>query len=167
MTSRRSGVTISQRTSTTDSDFHALSAIAQGYLPLNTRQQLALRVATRVTRSDGGDGIPFFHLSRLGGTRTAIGYSSGRFTDNDMLSLVAEWRYEVWRDIHDIARSEFFLYVGEGTVERRLGDVSRDDWHASYGIGARMVMKERLLGVAFLGFSDEDVQVGIRGDWAL
>ena len=112
-------------TSTTDSDFHALSAIAQGYLPLNTRQQLALRVATRVTRSDGGDGIPFFHLSRLGGTRTAIGYSSGRFTDNDMLSLVAEWRYEVWRDIHDIARSEFFLYVGEGR--------SSDVWATSPG----------------------------------
>ena len=154
-------------TSTTQSDFHALSAIAQGYLPLNARQQLALRAAARVTRSDGGDGIPFFHLSRLGGSRTALGYSSGRFTDNDMLSLVAEWRYEVWRDIHDIARSEFFLYFGEGTVERRLGDISRGDWQASFGIGARMVMKERLLGVAFLGFSDEDVQVGIRGDWAL
>lgn len=154
-------------TSTTRSDFHALSAIAQGYLPLNARQQLALRAAARVTRSDGGDGIPFFHLSRLGGSRTALGYSSGRFTDNDMLSLVAEWRYEVWRDIHGIARSEFFLYFAEGTVERRLGDISRGDWQASFGLGARMVMKERLLGVAFLGFSDEDVQVGLRGDWAL
>jgi len=154
-------------TSTTPSDFHAISAIAQGYLPMGSRQQLALRAVTRLARSDGGDGIPFFHLSQLGGSRTAIGYSSGRFTDNDMLSLVAEWRYEVWRDIHDIARSEFFLYFGEGTVQRRLADVSGGDWQASYGIGARMVMKERLLGVAFLGFSDEDVQVGIRGDWAL
>lgn len=154
-------------TSMTPSDFHAIGAIAMGYLPLNARQQLALRAATRVTRSDGGDGIPFFHLSSLGGSRTALGYSSGRFTDNDMLSLVAEWRYEVWRDIHDIARSEFFLYFGEGTVQQRLGDVAAGDWRASYGVGARMVMKERLLGVAFLGFSDEDLQVGIRGDWAL
>jgi outer membrane protein assembly factor BamA len=141
--------------------------VAQGYLPINERQQLALRAVTRTSRSDGGEGIPFFHLSRLGGSRSAIGYSAGRFTDNDMLSLVAEWRYEVWRDIHDIVRSEFFLYFGEGTVQRRLDEISGGDWRASYGVGARMVMKERLLGVAFLGFSGEDVQVGIRGDWAL
>jgi hypothetical protein len=151
----------------TPSDFHAVTLIAQGYLPINRRQQLALRGTTRMARSDGGDGIPFFHLSRLGGSRTAIGYSSSRFTDNDMLSLVAEWRYEVWRDIHDTVRSEFFLYFGEGTVQRRLDAVSAGDWQASFGLGARMVMKERLLGVAFLGFSDEEVQVGIRGDWPL
>ncbi len=151
----------------TPSDFHAITAIAQGYVPINRRQQLALRGVTRIARSDGGEGVPFFHLSRLGGSRTAIGYSTSRFTDNDMISLVAEWRYEVWRDIHDIIRSEFFLYFGEGTVQNRLDDVSSGDWQASYGIGARMVMKERLLGVAFLGFSDEDVQVGIRGDWPL
>jgi len=153
--------------SDTDSDFHAISGIAGGYLPLNHRQQLALRAMTRFTRADGGEGIPFFHLSTLGGTRSALGYSSSRFTDNDVLSLVAEWRYEVWRDIHDIARTEFFLYFGEGAVNRRLPDISREDWRASYGVGIRMVMKQRLLGVAFLGFSDEDVQVGIRGTWAL
>jgi hypothetical protein len=153
--------------SDTDSDFHAISGSAQGYLPVNHRQQFALRAVTRVARADGGAGIPFFHLSTLGGTRTALGYSTSRFTDNDMLSLVAEWRYEVWRDIHDIVRTEFFLYFGEGAVNRRLTDISADDWQASYGLGARMVMKQRLLGVAFLGFSDEGVQVGLRGTWPL
>jgi hypothetical protein len=151
----------------TDSDFHAISGIAQGYLPVNHRQQFALRAATRIARSDGGAGIPFFHLSTLGGTRTALGYSTSRFTDNDMLSLVAEWRYEVWRDIHDIARTEFFLYFGEGAVNRRLTEISGNDWQASFGVGARMAMKQRLLGVAFLGFSDEGAQVGIRGTWPL
>ena len=153
--------------SDTDSDFHAISGIAQGYLPINHRQQFALRAATRIARADGGAGIPFFHLSTLGGTRSALGYSTSRFTDNDMLSLVAEWRYDVWRDIHDIARTEFFLYFGEGAVNRRLQDISGRDWQASYGLGARMAMKQRLLGVAFLGFSDEGIQVGIRGTWPL
>ena len=153
--------------SDTDSDFHAISGMAGGYLPLNHRQQLALRAMTRIARADGGAGIPFFHLSTLGGTRSALGYSTSRFTDNDVISLVAEWRYEVWRDIHDIARTEFFLYFGEGAVNRRLQDISGEDWRASYGVGMRMVMKQRLLGVAFLGFSDEDVQVGIRGTWPL
>ena len=153
--------------SDTDSDFHAISGIAQGYLPINHRQQFALRALTRITRADGGEGIPFFHLSTLGGTRSALGYSTSRFTDNDMLSLVAEWRYEVWRDIHDIARTEFFLYFGEGAVNRRLLDISGEDWQASFGVGTRMVMKQRLLGVAFLGFSDEGLQIGIRGTWPL
>ena len=153
--------------SDTDSDFHVISGSAQGYLPINQRQQIALRAVTRISRADGGEGIPFFHLSTLGGTRSALGYSTSRFTDNDMLSLVAEWRYEVWRDIHDIARTEFFLYFGEGAVNSRLTDISGDDWQASYGVGARMAMKPRLLGVAFLGFSKEGVQVGIRGTWPL
>jgi len=153
--------------SSTNSDFHAITGIAQGYLPLNSRQQFAVRGMTRIARADGGDGIPFFHLSTLGGTRSALGYSSSRFTDNDVVSLVAEWRYEVWRDIHDIARTEFFLYFGEGAVNRRLADISGGDWKASYGVGMRMAMKQQLLGVAFLGFSNEDVQVGIRGTWPL
>ncbi len=153
--------------SDTDSDFHTITGIANGYLPLNQRQQFAVRAMTRFSRTDGGDGIPFFHLSTLGGTRSALGYSTSRFTDNDVLSLVAEWRYEVWRDIHDIARTEFFLYFGEGAVNQRLQNISGSDWRASYGVGARMVLKRRLLGVAFLGFSNEDVQVGIRGTWPL
>jgi hypothetical protein len=52
-------------------------------------------------------------------------------------------------------------------VNRRLFDVSSGDWKESYGFGVRMVMKERLLGVGFLGFSSEDVQAGIRGTWPL
>ena len=151
----------------TESDFHTVSGTAQGYLPLNHRQQFAVRAMTRLSRADGGSGIPFYHLSTLGGVTSALGYSTGRFTDNDMLSLVVEWRYEEWRDIHDIARSELFLYFGEGAVNRRLLDVAGDDWRASYGLGVRMVMKERLLGVGFIGFSSEDVQVGIRGTWPL
>ncbi|MGW8283084.1 MAG: BamA/TamA family outer membrane protein [Gemmatimonadota bacterium] len=151
----------------TDSDFHTITGIAKGYLPFNQRQQLAFRAMTRFARTDGGAGIPFFHLSTLGGTRSALGYSTSRFTDNDVVSLVAEWRYEVWRDIHDIARSEFFLYFGEGAVNERLQDVSGSDWKTSFGVGTRMVLKQHLLGVAFLGFSSEGVQVGIRGTWPL
>lgn len=151
----------------TDSDFHTITGIAKGYLPLNRRQQFAVRAMTRFARTDGGAGIPFFHLSTLGGTRTALGYSTSRFTDNDVVSLVAEWRYEVWRDIHDIARTEFFLYFGEGAVNERLQDVSASDWKTSYGVGTRMVLKQRLLGVGFLGFSSEGVQVGVRGTWPL
>jgi hypothetical protein len=151
----------------TDSDFHFLTGIAQGYLPLNDRQQLALRGLASIVRADGGEGVPFFHLSKLGGAETALGYPSSRFTDNDMIALQAEWRYEVWRDIHNLVRSEFFLYFSEGAVAPRLQEIGRGDWQPSYGVGGRLAARERLLGVAYLGWSDEGVHVGLRGAWPL
>lgn len=151
----------------TDSDFHFLTGIAQGYLPLNGRQQLALRGLASIVRADGGEGVPFFHLSKLGGPETALGYPSSRFNDNDVVALQAEWRYEVWRDIHNLVRSEFFLYFAEGAVGRRLHEIGSGDWQPSYGVGGRLAARERLLGVAFLGWSDEGVHVGLRGAWPL
>lgn len=151
----------------TDSDFHFLTGIAQGYLPLNGRQQLALRGLASIVRADGGEGVPFFHLSKLGGPETALGYPSSRFNDNDMIALQAEWRYEVWRDIHNLVRSEFFLYFAEGAVGRRLDEVGSGDWRPSYGVGGRLAARERLLGVAFVGWSGEGVHLGLRGAWPL
>lgn len=151
----------------TESDFHFLTGIAQGYVPLNERQQLALRGLASIVRADGGDGVPFFHLSSLGGPETALGYPNSRFNDNDMLALQAEWRYEVWRDIHNLVRSEFFLYFSEGAVGPRLHEIGRGDWQPSYGVGARLAARERLLGVTYLGWSDEGVHIGLRGAWPL
>jgi hypothetical protein len=151
----------------TDSDFHVLRGTALAYLPLNERQQLALRGLASVVRSDGGEGIPFYHLSTLGGEESAIGYPDWRFADNDMLALQAEWRYEIWRDIHNLVRSEFFLSFGEGTVGPRLDRIGWGDWRPSYGIGARLAARDGLVGVAFLGWSDESLHVGLGGEWPL
>ncbi len=153
--------------SDTDADFHFLTAIAQGYLPLNRRQQLALRGISSIVRAEGGSEVPFFHLSKLGGPGNAIGYPTSRFVDDDMLALQAEWRFEIWRDIHNLVRSEFFLYFGEGAVARRLSEIGGGDWQASYGIGVRLAARDRLLGVGYLGWSDESVHVGLRGAWQL
>lgn len=153
----------------TDSDFHVLTGFAQAYAPVNRQQTLAVRVVSDVTRSDGGEGIPFFHLASLGGSRTNLGYPSNRFRDNDLLALMSEWRYEVWRELHSRARAELFLFFHHGAVVRRLGDVFDDagSWNASYGLGMRIAERERLLGLAYLGFNPkgEGITAGIRGSW--
>lgn len=151
--------------SATESNFHKIRLEAQGLAALNPRQLLALRGRTDLTRGRG-DGIPFYRLAELGGEETAIGYPDTRFRDRDMVSLTAEWRYEIWRDIHNTMRVESFLYFGEGAVGRRLGAIAREDWRASYGFGFRVARSEALLGLAFLGFSEESVRFGVSGQWA-
>lgn len=149
----------------TDSDFHKIRLEAHGLAPLNPRQVLALKARTDLTRGDAG-GVPFYHLAELGGEETAIGYPDTRFRDRDMVSLTAEWRYEIWRDIHNTMRLESFLYFGEGAVGPRLADIAPEDWRASYGFGLRAARSEALLGLAFLGFSEESVRFGVSGAWA-
>lgn len=151
-------------TGDTSADFHRVGLEGQGLLPLNLRQLLALRVRAETTRP-GYAQVPFYHLSSFGGEGSAIGYPDRRFTDLDMAIAVAEWRYEVWRDIHTTSRVETFLYFGEGAVARRLDEIESDDWHASYGFGIRAASREGLRGLMYLGFSAENVRFGFGGDW--
>lgn len=148
----------------TDSDFHKLRLEAHGLAPLNSRQLLALRARTDMTRGAAG-GVPFYHLAELGGEETAIGFPDTRFRDLDMVSLIAEWRYEIWRDIHNGVRVESFLFFGEGAVGPRLHRISAEDWRASYGFGFRASRTEALLGLLFLGFSEEGARFGVSGGW--
>jgi hypothetical protein len=149
----------------TTSEFRKIRLEAQGLAPLNPRQILALRGRTELTRGMAGE-VPFYHLAELGGEESAIGYPDTRFRDDDMVSLTAEWRYEIWRDIHNSMRVESFLHFGEGAVGRRLGEIAPEDWRASYGFGFRVARSESLLGLVFLGFSEESVRFGVSGEWA-
>ncbi len=123
-----------------------------------------MRGHTELTRTKTGD-VPFYHLASLGGRRSAIGFPVNRFADLDMVSVTAEWRFEIWRDIHNSSRIETFLHFGEGAVARRLDDIESPDWHESYGFGFRVATPEDLLGVLFLGFSDESFHVSVSGEW--
>lgn len=149
----------------TDSDFHLLTGFVQTYLPINPQQTLALRAITDIARDDGGEGVPFYHLSRLGGSRSSLGYPSARFVDRDMLALMSEYRFEVWRELHGRMRAETFLFLHYGAVAESLGDLASDDWHPSYGLGLRLSRPTALVGLAYLGFSGERVTAGIRGSW--
>ncbi len=149
----------------TDSDFRLLTGFLQTYVPLDGQQMLALRVISDISRDDGGEGVPFYHLSTLGGSRSALGFPSSRFVDYDMLSFMSEYRFEVWRELHSRMRAETFLFFHYGAVGETIGSIEGGDWHPSYGLGLRLTRPTALMGLAYLGFSAEGMTAGIRGSW--
>ena len=149
----------------TDSDFRLFTGFVQTYLPINSQQMLAFRAISNIARDDGGEGVPFYHLSSLGGSRSALGFPSRRFVDNDMLSFMPEYRFEVWRELHSRMRAETFLFFHYGAVGETLGKIEGGDWHPSYGLGLRLSRPRALMGLAYLGFSGEGMTAGIRGSW--
>ena len=151
--------------SDTDSDFRLVTGFLQTYVPINGQQLLALRVISDISRDDGGEGVPFYHLSTLGGSRSALGFPSSRFVDYDMLSFMSEYRFEVWRELHSRMRAETFLFFHYGAVGETIGQIEGRDWHPSYGLGLRLSRPTTLLGLAYLGFSAEGLTAGIRGSW--
>lgn len=149
----------------TDSDFRLLTGFIQTYVPINGQQLVALRVISDIARDDGGDGVPFYHLSALGGSRSALGFPSSRFVDSDMLSFMSEYRFEVWRELHSRMRAETFLFFHYGAVGATIGQIEGRDWHPSYGLGVRLSRPTALVGLGYLGFSGEGMTAGIRGSW--
>jgi hypothetical protein len=151
--------------SNTDSDFRLLTGFLQTYAAINRQQQFAFRVTSDIARDDGGEGVPFYHLSTLGGSRSALGFPSRRFVDYDMLSFMSEYRFEVWRELHSRMRAETFLFFHYGAVGETIDSIEGGDWHPSYGLGLRLSRPTALLGLAYLGFSAEGMTAGIRGSW--
>jgi len=150
----------------TDSDFHRFNGDFHGYLPLNSRQSLALRGLVEINRLDDGEGIPFFDLSRLGGSRNGPrGFSTGRFTDFDGLSLMTEWRYQIWEEVEKRSAVEGFVLFDAGAVQENLSDISFSDLHASYGFGMRLLSRKGLKALSYLAFSDEGAQFVLKFEW--
>ena len=149
----------------TDSNFRLLTGFLQTYLPINGQQMFAFRATSDIARDDGGEGVPFYHLSTLGGSRSALGFPSNRFVDHDMLSFMSEYRFEVWRELHSRMRAETFLFFHYGAVGETIGQIEGGDWHPSYGLGLRLSRPTALMGLAYLGFSAEGMTAGIRGSW--
>lgn len=159
-------VTVFRGVDDTPSDFHRFEGEAIGYLPLNPRQELAARAFVELNRLDDGVGIPFFHLARAGGSTALRGFSSNRFRDRDALGLMLEWRYEIWRDLHQRSRVEFFLFFDEAGVTRSIRDVTAEDLHESYGFGFRFVDLEGLVGYTSLGFGGEGLRWRLGDTWS-
>jgi hypothetical protein len=146
----------------TDSDFHRLRGVATGYVPANPRQALAVRGLMEINRSDGGRGVPFTHLASFGDELGGRAYRDGRFRDLAMAAVMAEWRYEVWRELHERGRVESFLLLDAGAVEDRLLDIDVNDLRWSFGFGMRVVWSRRTRGIAALAFGEDGARLSVR-----
>ncbi|MGD2217316.1 MAG: BamA/TamA family outer membrane protein [Gemmatimonadales bacterium] len=149
----------------TDSDFLRVSGDVFGYVPINLRQQFAIRGLLEVNRG-WGEGVPFTHLALLGDERGSRAYSEGRFRDRDMLAVMAEWRYEVWRELHERGRVESFLFLDTGTIDRHLTDMRLRKLYWSSGFGFRVVWSGQVRWLAYLGFGRDGARFDANVRWA-
>lgn len=149
----------------TDADFLRWTGELVGYLPLNPRQELALRGLLDMNRPRGGRGVPFTHLASLGGSATVRGFERDRFRDLDMVALQSEWRYEIWRSIHDDIRQEGFLFFDAGTVAERIDRIEGSHLRSSYGFGMRTVDERGVALLWYLAFGGEATRFRVKLSW--
>jgi hypothetical protein len=145
----------------TDSDFHRFRAVLTGFLPANPRQALALRGVAEINTPDSGRGVPFTHLATLGDVAGGRAYKDGRFRDLAVLALMSEWRYEVWRELHERGRVESFLLLDSGTVGERFRAMTFSNLYWSFGFGMRVVWDAQVRWLAYLAFGDEGAQFSL------
>jgi hypothetical protein len=150
----------------TQSNFHRFHGEFRGYLPLGSRQILALRGLLEVNQLDSGAGIPFYDLSRLGGSRNGPrGFAGGRFRDRTGATLMAEWRYELWQNAEQTKRLQVFFLFDEGGVAQSLSRISSTDFRESYGLGLRLMTHEGFAMMGYVAFSEEGTQLALRTQW--
>lgn len=149
----------------TDSDFVRLNGSIDGHLPVNIRQALALRGLAELNRGRG-EGVPFTHMATVGGVEAGRAYSSARLTGRDLLALISEWRYQIWRELHGRGRVESFLLLDAGAVEGHLSHMGASDLLWSYGFGMRAIWGGQLRGLSYVAFGEEGGRVDLHLSWA-
>ena len=117
------------------------------YLPMREQDVLGLRAFVR----SSGDDTPFFLLSAFGGKTDLRGYDHGRYRDEKMYAVQAEYR---WRASN---RWIFTGFAGVGEVAPSFDEFFGELLPAA-GIGARFVLSPKhKLNMSF------DVAVGNHG----
>jgi outer membrane protein assembly factor BamA len=91
-----------------------------------------------VLETTGGD-APFDQVSLVGNGNYLRGYSRGRFRDEDLVALQAEYRAPL------AGRLGWAAFAGGGRIGSRLGDLVGGDarFLPSYGLGARWLLFAR------------------------
>ena len=85
---------------------------------------------------------PFYTMAGLGGEYNMRGYYQGRFRDNDMAVLQAEYRLPVWW------RFGLVAFADAGEVAHTMGGFTMPGIHYTYGAGIRFtVIRKQRIGV--------------------
>ena len=150
----------------TDSNFHRFTSEFVGYLPVSSSQTLAVRGLMEANDLDRGPSIPLFHQVRFGGSGSGPrGFSGGRFRDNAGIAVMAEWRYEIWRDIKAHNRGEAFLLLDEGVVGPSFSSLGGANLHGAWGFGLRVANRGGSAVMSYVAFGGEGTQFEVRTQW--
>jgi len=91
---------------------------------------LALNLYSIYADSD----VPFFQMGILGGMKKMRGFYEGRYRDNNLLVLQAEYRRHLFWQLG------FTLFADAGQVAKRYDSFNDKNWRFTYGGGLRLML---------------------------
>jgi len=102
---------------------------SQHFFPVSSdgRKLIAARGLVETNVTTGGHTMPFFDMPTLGSSSTVRGFENFRFRDKTALAMSLEYRYRIWPAL------DWGLFIDEGQVAPRLGDLGLDRFHTGYG----------------------------------
>ncbi|MBI4358491.1 MAG: BamA/TamA family outer membrane protein [Candidatus Omnitrophica bacterium] len=152
---------------TDGNDFHYLKvagSVSHFFSIFSDRRIFAARLVAEKNQELGGDEIPFFNLSRLGGSDRSDGsellrsYRYNRFFEEGLLAANFEYRYNIY-EYSDFASDAFILFdVGE--VFGELGDFGLEELKFSYGGGFNVKFRRRTIFSVAIARGNEGWNVG-------
>lgn len=111
-------------------------ADARIYRPIGRENVLAGRVSYLQNFGQ----VPFRELAMIGGDNGLRGYFFGRYRDQSLFEIHAEYRFVIWKIVRGA------LFTGIGQLGEHPGDYFNTFWKGSYGAGIRLLAnkKERI-----------------------
>lgn len=120
------------------SDFNVLKWITdlRWYKTIYKNQIFAIQVYNYTTKGN----TPLRELAAFGGSNNMRGFYQGRYRDNNMFSVISEYR------THIKGRFSACVFAGIGNVYNKVTDLTQSDLKYSYGAGIRfaLLQKEKL-----------------------
>jgi outer membrane protein insertion porin family len=105
---------------------------------------------------DGGEPIPFYMQPALGGSEDLRGYRPFRFRDENLFTMTAEYRWEVFSGL-DMA-----VFTDAGRVYAHRSDFSVRHLETDAGFGFRFNARNQTFLRLDVGFSHEGFQVWVK-----
>ncbi|MEP7366921.1 MAG: BamA/TamA family outer membrane protein, partial [Acidobacteriota bacterium] len=137
--------------------FQRVDIEGQQYLPFyNKRRVIVLRGRVVMTKHDDDQSVPFYLQSVLGGSNDLRGFRPYRFSDENMLVMNAEYRWEVF------AGMDMALFADAGKVAHKRGDLDFKNLESAVGFGLRFNARNATFIRLDVGFSHEGFQVWVK-----
>jgi outer membrane protein assembly factor BamA len=127
-----------------DFDFQSMSAAYNIYRKLSQSMVIAGRASACAAPGD----TPYYALCKFGQNNDLRGFVGGRYRDETMLAVQAEYRWRFYKRLGMVA------FAGVGQVAESFGDYSGDNMLPSGGVGLRFLLSS-------------DNRLNLSVDWAV
>lgn len=132
--------------------FTRVAADGRYFLPATSRSVVALRLLTLRDFPDSGARVPFYLQQTLGGGDLLRGFDRARFRDRTLMTVSAEYRYDVHKNV------EIAAFGDAGQVVPSFADLAPGRFETSWGIGVRAKHKRNVLFRTDIAWSRESVR---------